>query len=159
MSSGERDRRRLEVEERRAEALELRVAGYSYRAIAERLGCSVSTAHGLVDAALREVPAPGVERLRQVQGEQIDLVIRSLWPHVLKGSARHAEVLIRALERQAKLLGLDAPQERIVEVLTADLLERALKDLEADIARMGELPPWDDAELGTGDEDDGEDEC
>jgi transposase len=136
------------------EALALRLKGYSLAQIAQELEVSVAAAHRMVQRGLKDAaPARAVEELRAEQAEQIDFVIRSLWPHVARGSARHAEVLLKALERQARLFGLDAPQEQVVEVLTADVLDRAIRELEAEIIAMGgEVPP----ELVEGE---GEEEC
>ncbi len=45
--------------------------------------------------------------------------------------------LLRVQERRARLIGLDAPARRAVEVITHDALMEAIADMEADIARKG----------------------
>ena len=44
-------------------------------------------------------------------------------------------------ERKARLMGLDAPTQRAVDVITHDMFMEAIADLEADVARK-------EAELG-----------
>ena len=43
--------------------------------------------------------------------------------------------LLRVQERKARLMGLDAPTRRAVDVITHDALMDAVADMEADIAR------------------------
>jgi hypothetical protein len=48
--------------------------------------------------------------------------------------------LRRVQERKARLMGLDAPTRRAVDVITHDAFMAMIGDLEADVARMeGEL--------------------
>lgn len=64
-------------------------------------------------AALRKlIQEPGEEVLR-LELERLDTIIRSLMPFVLKGSPRHAEVVLKTMDRRALYLGLDkkAPTE------------------------------------------------
>lgn len=141
---GGRFRRGEETQLRDQEALRLRLQGHSLAEIAERMGVGVPAAHRMVQRGLRDAsPVREVAELRAEQAAQIDALIAALWPRAEAGSARHAEVICRLIERKAKLLGLDAPVVTQVEVITRDVLERAVAELEADIARIerGELPP------------------
>ena len=60
--------RRAEIEARRYDALQLKIAGYSDREIARRLGVGVSTAHNdvknVLEALAREQSASGHPRPR-----------------------------------------------------------------------------------------------
>ncbi|WP_298209430.1 hypothetical protein [Ferrimicrobium sp.] len=138
MSNGKRESAKLEVANKRATALELRLQGMTYRQIGDAMGIADSSAHDLVTAALREIPAPGVELLRREQGETLRLMLRHLWPRIERGEPRAIEVGVRILERQAKLLGLDAPAVKQVEVITKEAIEAAILDLEREIAELEE---------------------
>jgi len=43
--------------------------------------------------------------------------------------------LLRVQEREARLMGLDAPPRRAVDLITHDAFMQAIEELEADIAR------------------------
>lgn len=130
----------VEVVAKREKALELRKAGMSYPKIAGEMDCSVSTAHGYVQAALKETIQEPADEVRAIELERLDIMIRSLWPTVLGGSPsekRNAiDRVILLMDRRAKYLGLDAPQRRIVEVVTEDELTKVLKELEREIEAM-----------------------
>lgn len=130
--------------------LAMRLQGASLAEIADRFGVSIATASRAVKRAIAEsVPARAVEELRSEQLMRLERLWAALWPRIEAGSARHAEVGLRVLERQARLMGLDAPEVRTIEVVTKDAVMRAIEDLERQILDLGgdlpELPPGDDA--------------
>jgi len=60
---------------RRIEALQLRVGGFRYRAIAAELNITVGTAYADIERSLNELNAIGAERadlLRDLENERID---------------------------------------------------------------------------------------
>lgn len=135
---------------RRAEALELRLAGLSYRAVGERLGVSESRAWRIVEAALRAAvsePAAGVRRLelerldvlleeamRQLRLDHAMVSHGKVVPGVVDEGAKLAALdrCLRIQERRARLLGLDAPAK--VHVAEAP----AKSDLDERIERLME---------------------
>lgn len=130
MSTGSKDQRKYEVAKRRATALELRISGHSCRAIADQMRCAGSTAFDLVQSALREIPAQNVEILRQEHDAMIRMLFVKLKPRIDKGEPRAVEVGVRLLERLAKLHGLDAPSQQVIQVITEETVDRAIKELE-----------------------------
>ena len=133
MSDGSKDQRKYEVAKRRATALELRISGMSYRAIADALSCADSTAYELVQSALREIPAQNVEILRTEHDAMIRMLILKLKPRIDKGEPRAIEVATKLLERLAKLWGLDAPTRKVLEVITESVVDEAIAALEAEL--------------------------
>lgn len=133
MSDGSKDQRKYEVAKRRAQALELRISGMSYRAIADALSCADSTAYELVQSALREIPAANVEILRTEHDAMIRLLMLKLKPRIDKGEPRAIEVATKLLERLAKLWGLDAPTRKVLEVITESVVDEAIAALEAEL--------------------------
>jgi len=116
---------RLTAVERQRRALELRISGATYVEIADALGYGgPSSAHKAVKTALRKTLQEPADDLREIEVARMDVMLQSLWPKVLAGSARSVEVAIKVLERRAKLLGLDAPLKFSVEQIIAETAER-----------------------------------
>ncbi len=119
----------IEAAEKRAQALELRKRGYSYRAIAEDLGfASESGARKTIELglkALRDTVAESAEEMRAIELERLDAMLKAMWPavtattHVVGMSeegpidapgpdTRQVQAAIKLMERRAKLMGLDS---------------------------------------------------
>jgi hypothetical protein len=103
------------VETLKAQAMQLRIAGHSYRAIGRAIGRSHTRAHELVIAALREVRTLTAERvaeLRSLEAARLDDLWWKLYPKksgdVL--SADKARALARISEGRRQLFGLDLPR-------------------------------------------------
>ena len=153
MASADKERRKLEIAMRKSEALQLRISGMSYRQIADAMHCSDSTAYEMVSSALKEIPARDVDELRKEQDSMIRSLYMQLIPRVNKGEPRAIEVALKLLERLAKLHGLDAPTKSIIEVITEEAVDKAIRELEEQM-RLLELPEGDYEELD--DEENGE---
>ena len=132
--------RHIEANARAVHALAMRQRGHSYRAIAAKLGVSLSTAHGYVADALAELRTQTreqAETLRDLEAQKLDQIERSLWRAIRKASAADVAKLansLRALsESRRRLLGLDAaPSE-----LNASPKLYAVRDVSPD------CPAWD----------------
>ena len=124
--------RHIEASERAIVALSLRSRGHSYRAIASKLGVSLSTAHGYVADALAELRAQTAEeaqRLRDLEAQKLDQMERYLWRAMRKASAADVAKLANSLraisESRRRLFGLDAapselnPSPKLYTVLAA----------------------------------------
>lgn len=71
------------AQERKAEAMRLRIQGFTFREIASRLGVEVATAHGYVKtglADLAEEQHAKATELRAIEVSRLDELMRSLWP-------------------------------------------------------------------------------
>lgn len=108
-NSSKRTARRAVVKTWRAKALELRISGLTIREIATTLGKAISTVHEAIECEIREIPAAGVNALREVQGAQLDALVRGHLAKARRGDAEAAHVVISAIRQKAKLFGLDAP--------------------------------------------------
>jgi hypothetical protein len=98
--------------ERRVQALQLRMAGASYRAIGSRLGVSEAQAHRDVHAELTrlaEKAADAAEQVRTLELERLDAMLLALWPQAKQANQGAIDRVLRLMERRAKLLGIDAP--------------------------------------------------
>jgi DNA-binding Lrp family transcriptional regulator len=130
-NSSDSDRARL----RECDAVEMRRQGRTYQQIADALGVSRRTAWRRVQAALAERARETVGDRDALIGEQlayIESVLDGHLPKAVRGDARSAEVVLRALERHARLLGLDAPVRHDVQV--TDEMTARIKALADEIA-------------------------
>lgn len=96
----------------RKTALELRVRGYTLKQVGAALGVSMQRAHQILATELAEVAAARkalAEHQLEAELAAIDFVIAGMSPKVAKGDPKAATAYLRAMERRAKLLGLDAP--------------------------------------------------
>lgn len=98
--------------EKQAACLNLRKQGYSFDEIAEQLGyANASGPWKAVEKALRKLIQEPAEELRRLELERLDVMLKSLWPFILKGSPRHIEIGLKVMDRRAALIGLDAPKQ------------------------------------------------
>lgn len=109
----------LVLAQREEQAVELRLAGASYRAIAARLGVSLVTAHRTVKRVLDRTEAEANEmagQLRSIQLERIERMILAAWPLALgrPAATTAAGEQIPAtppdLEAQRLIAGVHIPQ-------------------------------------------------
>ena len=86
--------------------------GKSFRQIAMNHDVSSSTVSSDIKAFVRELKEEGlrhVEEYRIVHQERIAVAVSAIWDRVLEGKMDAINTLIRLLERESRLLGLDAP--------------------------------------------------
>lgn len=102
---------------RRKTALQLRVEGKTLEHIGRALGVSKQRAHQIVQAEIEQAQDE-TRRLAHtalhLELERVDFVLRSLTPAVLKADPKAATAFLKAMERRAKLLGLDRPEKHEV---------------------------------------------
>lgn len=119
--------------ERQLRALEYRRAGWSYRAIGEKLGVSHVTAYDDVMGELQRLAKERVnnlEELRELELERLDMLLKGLEPMAKVGNPGAVNSFLKVMERRARLLGLDAPTELRVD----DWRSQAIADI-----RMGKI--------------------
>lgn len=126
------------VAKRRAEAIDLLIAGHRPTDIATQLGYKhVSQVSDDVARALeanREHLAASVDQLRAIEHMRLCAVIASAWPEMQEGSTRHADIVLKASSAIRELLGLNAPTR--VELTTA-AIEAEIAHMEREMAARG----------------------
>ncbi len=93
-------------------ALDLRATGASYDGIGRGMGISKTRAYQLVMAGMAKLDEElkaTVTGMRALELLRLDAIAYAHWPE--RANPRHADVILRVMERRAKLLGLDAPQK------------------------------------------------
>ncbi len=87
-------------------------AGMTFRQIALEHDVSPQTVSSDIRKFVKELKDEGlrhVEEYRIVQQERIAAAIESIWNRVMMGEIPAISILIKLLERESRLLGLDAP--------------------------------------------------
>lgn len=103
---------RVEAAEKRKRAVELRKLHYSYEEIAEELCLSRTTVRDYVAKEmelLRKETAEQVQEMRDMELKRLDELLKSWFPLAKAGDEKAAGIVLKAQERRAKLVGLDAP--------------------------------------------------
>lgn len=96
--------------ENQARALELRLAGRTYRDVASAMGVSVSTVHHYVHDAIAAVTKEPATAVVELELARLDAMLFGCWEDARTGDERKAALVLRIMERRASLLGLDAPK-------------------------------------------------
>jgi hypothetical protein len=124
----------VQIAEKRLQAMELRIAGYGYVEIAQKLGYfGPGTAYKAVQAAIKATAAPLAGELREIEAARLDKMTKALWPFVEGHPAVEADPergivaepavppdldmldrVLKIMQRRARLLGLDEPQKKDV---------------------------------------------
>lgn len=127
------------IEARRAKVATMLLAHRSTREIAAAIGVH----HTTIVRDVQAIRAEWAERRRTAidawtaeEVAKLDAVERAIMPDVLKGSTWHVDRLLAAMHHRARLLGLYAPERH--EVLTADTVDQAIAQLEAELAGDGD---------------------
>jgi len=115
-------------------ALELRMAGATWQQVADQLGYKQkSSAQQAVRRAIEretERVADIRESYRTMQLLRLERSLRAIWPQVLQGDLFAIDRELKLMERQAKLLGLDAPTQITITEDTKSELSQLITDLE-----------------------------
>lgn len=131
--------------QRRAEALELRVAGLRQAEIARRVGVTQPQVSRMIKQALHEREVAGVDQLRAVEALRIDGLHAAFWPSATeRRDVGAAHVILKASDRRSKLLGLDQGGEGGADGVRHEYFAYAMVDLAE--AASDELERWETAQ-------------
>ena len=129
-NSAKRDAREADSAERTRQALELRKAGASLDQIAEKLKFAHrSNARKAIQAAIKEIYEEPAKEVLSLELARLDAMLLGLYQKAKSGDVAAVDRVVRIMDRRAKYLGLDAPQETSVEV-KSDSRDRILTRLE-----------------------------
>lgn len=122
---------------RRVKAHELRVLGWSFPEIGRELGVSTSQAYNDVQKFWKETYEPIKEEIDQSRNRmllRLDMLAKQMLAKYNAGGKDadlQAALLLKVMEREAKLLGVDAPVKAEVTTFQAQISE-ALGRITAD---------------------------
>lgn len=114
-------RGRARAKWRRNRAVELAMAGHSYDEIAELVGyANRGTAWRAVQDALSEHTALSVQEYRALALARYDALLSGHWDAATaEGNVRSAELILKVIAAESKLLGLDPVSHEAAQVNTA----------------------------------------
>ena len=98
--------------ERKREAVQLRKEGLTLAEIGRRLGVSAVMVHKYIKSELEAIRAETHETAimeREIALLRLESIIGISYKKAKEGDWKAASLMLKAMERQAKLLGLDAP--------------------------------------------------
>jgi hypothetical protein len=132
------DRRRQE------RALQLHLSGRTYQEIADSPdpdrapGTSMysdrAAAYNAVQAAMdRHVGTSTTTELRHREHARYEAVVRVLWDRVQAGDPLAIQQWLQVSREMRRMLGLDAPARRRVDVIPEDVVDAEIQRLEAEI--------------------------
>lgn len=107
-----KDRERLRLAERRSQVLQMTIAGKPMEAIASEFAVTRQTISNDLRKALETQERDtlsGAAELRQIQSSRLTQALDAIWLRIKEGNIEAIGMFIRLCEREAKLLGLDAP--------------------------------------------------
>lgn len=104
-----------------ARVLELRLAGLSFQKLADELGIQKRSAVRAYSRALKEITLEPATDVIKLELERLDAIIYAQWDNVIAGDVAAARIVIVAMERRAKYLGLDRPIEVNVRQIVASV--------------------------------------
>jgi lambda repressor-like predicted transcriptional regulator len=115
----------LKARERSADIFHLRKQGWTIREIALKYNVHPNAITAIIKREVQKVTkktSEDLDTLRQIQLERLDFMWKSLWPNMECGNANAIEKGLAVMERQAKLLGLDAPEVKRIDI-TVEMTE------------------------------------
>lgn len=133
-NSAKRDAKKVDLNERRKIALEARISGLSYQAIADKLGYSDKTlVRRDVVNGIKEIVREPAEEVLRIELARLDEMLAGCWEAAKSGDVSAIDRAIRIQDRRAKYLGLDAPtkvhQTNSFEGLDEEALKAKWKEL------------------------------
>jgi hypothetical protein len=133
--------RAIRQNEKDASAVRLRLGGHTFDEIAVKLGYTHrSAAAKAVGRAMAATIQEPTDELRRIEVERLDAMLKALWPAAQAGKWLAVDRILAVMDRRARLLGLDAPQRRVVDVITHDAFAQAMRELEAEVADLEDSP-------------------
>lgn len=123
-----------ELAQMRADALDLRIQGWTIRKIAAHFDRHPSTVSDWLDVEMAALITPRAEQLRQMEGERLDAVVAEAMKTMVDNSGtelalKAADRVIRASSRRSELFGIDAP-------VKLDLGNRAIDSADRELQAM-----------------------
>jgi hypothetical protein len=122
--------------EKEIAAINLRRTGMTYSEIAHELGYSDHAgALRAVRRGLQRALQEPADDLRQIEAARLDRAQEKIWAKVEEGDPKAITVLLRIMERRAKLMGLDMPTVIQQDVTVFD----GSSDLDREVQRLAEI--------------------
>jgi DNA-binding CsgD family transcriptional regulator len=111
----------IQLQQRRARALELRLAGKPFRAIAKELKCSPQTAFNYIATLMENtIPRESAAQLLTLELQRFDALLETFMPKARRGDKAAAELCLKIEHQRSRLCGL-YPQPNTPLIFNANL--------------------------------------
>jgi len=136
MATQKNTSKKLCVVQKQQQAVMFRMQNLTFQQISERLGVSVSQAHRYVQNSLKDLAeklSEDTQALRELHRQRLDRMAAGLWPAAETGNTQAITTMLKLMEREAVLLGLDVPSAKREEHTRYDeiaerLMRNAMRD-------------------------------
>ena len=109
-----------ETLDREAECLRLRRGGLTLDEIAKQVGyANPGSVHKALERANARIVRDDIEQIRALEEDRLDTLQAANWGKAMKGDFQAGTLVLRIMDRRAKLLGLDMPFKQEVVVTNA----------------------------------------
>jgi len=133
-----------ELFEKERQVVQYRQGGATFDAIAKKLGyADESGARVAFKRAMERMRDDALNaEMRELHRQRLEVALTAIWPDVVKGDLEAIKVMLKILERDAKLYGIDAPVKTEMEVTTYDgnLLRQRTREIVEAIREIRESP-------------------
>lgn len=106
---------KIQADMLRAKAVQLRLAGFTMEEIGKQIGRSKAQVCQYLKKTMAEYAREteeSVMELKRVEDARIERMIRGLWPKAIQGHMGAVDRIIKLIERQSRLHGLDKAQDK-----------------------------------------------
>lgn len=112
----------VDVFEKERLVVQYRQGGATFDQIATRIGyADESGARHAFKRAMERMRDDAIDgEMRELHRLRLETALQSIWPKVIKGDFEAIKVMLKILERDAKLFGIDAPIKAELEVTNYD---------------------------------------
>jgi hypothetical protein len=97
--------KQIEMAKRRAEALELRLQGHTYEAIADHLGSSKSVIAKDITRAMADLVTEPAERVFRMEMHRLDALAAAHYVSACDGDIPAGQMMLRIIEMRGRMLG------------------------------------------------------
>ena len=133
-----------ELFEKERQVVQYRQGGATFDAIAKKLGyADESGARAAFKRAMERMRDDALNaEMRELHRQRLEVALTAIWSDVVKGDLEAIKVMLKILERDAKLYGIDAPVKTEMEVTTYDgnLLRQRTREIVEAIREIRESP-------------------
>jgi len=108
--------------EKERQVVQYRQGGATFDQIAKKLDyADESGARAAFKRAMERMRDDALNaEMRELHRQRLEVALTAIWPNVVKGDFEAIKIMLKILERDAKLYGIDAPVKTEVEVTSYD---------------------------------------
>jgi hypothetical protein len=123
-----------EIIDKEVQVVSLRRQGFTWDQISEQVGySSPSSSRDAYLRASRRVMRDDIEDIRNLELDRLDVAMSGIWIGVQNGDPQSVLLMLKIMDRRAKLLALDAPRRMYVQEVVPEV---SVEDLERRIQQI-----------------------